>query len=116
MPATMNAAPASESALPRIFDLDEIERLIPSNEIVVRPAPATHRFDPDPRHPLERDFPRVTQCIVGLWGTDMCAEYLRSLVMMKPGEKRQGFPMELIEDLLLLDRCNSALLDSSHER
>lgn len=109
MPAIMNATHAGDASLPSIFGLDEIDRAVPSNEIVAR-SKAPNPHDPDPRHALERDFPRVMSAIMGLWGTEMCAEYLRSLVMMQPGEKRQGFPMELIEDLLLLDRCNSALL------
>jgi hypothetical protein len=105
----------NETALPTLFDADEIERSIPNNEIL-RPHAAHGATDPDPRHPLERDFPRVMKGIVTLWGTDMCAEYLRSLVMMKPGEKRQGFPMHLVEDLLLLDRCNSELLNRRCDR
>lgn len=106
----MNAVPLTDTGLPTLFDADEIERMIPGNEIVVR-REAPKPVDADPRHPLERDFPRVMACIIALWGTQMCAEYLRSLVMMQPGEKRQGFPMPLIEDLLLLDRCNSTLLN-----
>lgn len=99
----------SDTALPTIFDLDGIDRAVPNNEIVSR-SQAPRPFDPDPRHPLERDFPRVMTAIVGLWGSSLCAEYLRSLIMMKVGETRQGFPLEVIEDLLLLDRCNSTLL------
>lgn len=109
MPAMSNATPAGESALPTIFDPDGIDRAVPSNEVVVK-SQAPRPFDPDPRHPLERDFPRVMSAIMGLWGSAMCTEYLHSLIMMKVGEKRQGFPMEVIEDLLLLDRCNSVLL------
>jgi len=111
----MNLSTASDAALPTIFDLDEIERRTPDNEVVRRHNTGRLPFDPDPRHPLERDFPRVLNCIVGLWGTDMCAEYLRSLVMMQPGEQRQGFPMSLVEDLILLDRCNSSLLNPYQE-
>ena len=112
MPATSSAKPAGESALPTIFDFEEIDRAVPNNEIVPT-SQAPRPFDPDPRHPLERDFPRVMTAIMALWGSAMCAEYLRSLIMMNAGEKRQGFPMEVIEDLLLLDRCNSALLGMS---
>jgi hypothetical protein len=112
MPAISNALPAGDSSLPAIFDLDEIDRVVPCNE-VVHQSQAPKPFDPDPRHSLERDFPRVMKAIAGLWGSAMCAEYLRSLIMMNVGEKRQGFPMEVIEDLLLLDRCNSELLYGS---
>lgn len=102
-----------ESSFPNIFGLDEIERLTPDNEIVRHPARRPQAFDPDPRHPLERDFSRVLHSIVVLWGTEMCTDYIRSLVMMKPGEKRQGFPMELLEDLLMLDGCNTRLMGSA---
>lgn len=111
----MNAMPANDTALPTLFGSDEIERLTPGNEIVSSKAPA-RPVDVDPRHPLERDFPHVMICIMGYWGTEMCAEYIQSLVMMKAGEKRQGFPMNLVEDLLLLDRCNGELLRPSLDR
>jgi hypothetical protein len=37
----------------------------------------------------------------------MCTEYIQSLVMMDRGETRQGFPVDLIDDLLLLDYCHA---------
>jgi hypothetical protein len=98
-------SPTSDSPFPQLFGLDEIERAIPHDPTVDLPVAQPVAFDPDPRHPLERRFPHVVDRITGLWGTPMCAEYIQSLVIMDRDEARQGFPIDLIDDLLLLDYC-----------
>jgi hypothetical protein len=105
----METTPAamSESPFPQLFGLDEIERAIPHDPTIDLPVAKPVPFDPDPRHPLERRFPHVVDRITGLWGTPMCTEYIQSLVMMDRGETRQGFPVDLIDDLLLLDYCHA---------
>jgi len=108
--------PTSDSPFPELFGLDEIERAIPHDPTVDRPLSRTVAFDPDPRHPLERRFPHVVDRIVGLWGTPMCAEYIQSLVMMDRGEARQGFPVDLVDDLLMLDYCLAVRLGQMASR
>ena len=97
----------SESPFPQLFGLDEIERAIPYDPTIDLPIPKAAPFDPDPRHPLERRFPHIVDRITGLWGSPMCTEYIQSLVMMDRGDARQGFPIDLIEDLLMLDYCHA---------
>jgi hypothetical protein len=96
----------SESEFPKLFSFDQIDEAIPHDPTVDRAEPPRPVVDPDERHPLERQFPHVVDRIVGLWNTPMCDEYLQSLLLMGPGEFRQGFPPDMIEDLLLLDYCH----------
>jgi hypothetical protein len=111
MSSASAATQMSESPFPQLFGLEEIERAIPHDPTIDLPIPVQPPVDPDPRHPLDRRFPHVVDRITGLWGTTMCAEYLQSLVMMDCGEARQGFPVDLIEDLLMLDYCNAVRLN-----
>jgi len=98
----------SEAPLPTLFDPDEIDGRIPFDPTVdelPRPSPLV---DPDPRHMLERRFPHVVSRIVLLWNRRECGEYLRSLLVTEQGESRQGFPLDLVDDLLMLDAVHGA--------
>ncbi|MBC7779030.1 MAG: hypothetical protein H7125_02895 [Proteobacteria bacterium] len=97
----------SDAPFPTLFNLDQIERSIPYDPTVDTPVAKPVPIDPDPRHALERQFPHVLARIIGLWGSPMCCEYLQSLMVMDRGEVRQGFPIELIEDLIMLDYCHN---------
>jgi len=91
---------------PVLFDQAQIDQAIPHDPTVDGPLFRPVERDPDPRHLLECEYPHVADRITGLWGSPLCAQYLQSLLMMDRGEARQGFPMELVEDLMLLDACH----------
>ncbi len=110
----MPSAPATvddSSPFPQLFGFDEIERAIPHDPTVDLPLPVQPPVDPDPRHAMERRFPHIVDRIMLLWGTPMCGDYIRSLVIMDRNESRQGFPVDLIEDLLMLDYCHSVRMN-----
>jgi len=96
----------SDSPFPKLFDADRIDRSIPYDPTVDTVLVNPPVVDPDERHPLERRYPRIVDRLVGLWGSPVCGEYLQSLILMDRGDLRQGFPPELIEDLMLLDYCH----------
>jgi len=52
-------------------------------------------------HMLERDYPRIVDKIVELWGKDEFDEYLSGL-MVADTESRQGFPPEVAREILRL--------------
>lgn len=52
-------------------------------------------------HALERDYPRILERIVELWGTDACDAYLAELAVADT-ETRQGFPPEVAREILRL--------------
>lgn len=98
----------SEAPLPLLFDPDEIDRRIPFDPTVDEPVRAAPVADPDPRHVLERNFPHIVERMVLLWNRRECGEYLRSLLVTEQGESRRGFPLELVDDLLMLDAVHGA--------
>lgn len=51
---------------------------------------------------LEQQFPRIAFRLVELWENVACGDYLRSLLMDDRGD-RQGFPPDVMNDLILLD-------------
>lgn len=103
----------SEAPLPQLFDPDEIDRRIPFDPTVDEPPRDAPKIDPDPRHTLERQFPHIVNQVVMLWNRRECADYLRSLLVTEQGESRKGFPLELIDDLLLLDAIHGARFPST---
>lgn len=51
---------------------------------------------------LEQQFPRIAMRLVELWHNQTCGDYLRTLLMDERGD-RQGFPPDVMNDLILLD-------------
>ncbi len=51
---------------------------------------------------LEQRFPRIALRLVELWQSLACGDYLRSLLIDDRGD-RQGFPAEVVEEIILLD-------------
>jgi hypothetical protein len=64
-----------------------------------------------PESTIEQRFSHVAKHLVGMWGSEVCALYLKRL-LIADREGRDGFPLEVIEDLLLLDQLNSMLFTS----
>jgi len=98
------------SDLPRIFSDDEFDaakkqqsekgrqhdRWDPSGSR--EPPPPT---DGKPECTLEQSFPHIGRKLISLWGTDVCGLYLKSLIV-SDRETRKGFPLDVVEDLLML--------------
>ena len=57
--------------------------------------------DGQPECTLEQQFPHVCRKVALTWGSDACAQYLNNLLICDR-ETRQGFPLDIVEDLLLL--------------
>ncbi|NWG40171.1 MAG: hypothetical protein HXY27_09465 [Hydrogenophilaceae bacterium] len=54
---------------------------------------------------LEQKFPRIAMKLVEVWQSDACRDYLHSLLMDDRGD-RQGFPAEVMDELLMLDNIH----------
>jgi hypothetical protein len=98
------------SDLPKIFSDDEFDaakkqqsekgkqhdRWDPSSSR--EPPPPT---DGKPECTLEQSFPHISRKLISLWGTDVCGLYMKSLIV-SDRETRKGFPLDIVEDLLML--------------
>jgi hypothetical protein len=61
---------------------------------------------------LEKKYPHVIEALKLLWPSDLCDQYLNSLVIAdRPN--RNGFSKKAIEELLTIQRILSDLLKSS---
>lgn len=76
----------------------------------VRPAPEPS--DGLPESTIEQRFPRVADKLKVVWPSEACALYLASL-LVNTRETRQGFPKEVVEDLLMLHAINDMLVRAS---
>jgi hypothetical protein len=65
-------------------------------------APWDDAGSPAPGLQSIEDYAHVTRRITATWGTPACAEYLRSLIHNTRHGERGGFPLEVIEEILLL--------------
>ena len=54
---------------------------------------------------LEKQFPRVVDKILLMWGAKEFAEFLATLMLDNRGD-RQGFPFEVIEELMFLQEIH----------
>src|SRR5258708_7917742 len=68
-----------------------------------------------PESTIEQHFPRIAQKLVLVWPSEACAAYLTSLIVNER-ETRQGFPPEVLDDLLMLHSMNDMILRSSQTR
>lgn len=50
------------------------------------------------------DYPHILHRITGLWGTQEAIDYLHSLTRDDRGGQRTGFPLEIVEEIVLLLR------------
>ena len=49
-------------------------------------------------------FPRVVKTITGLWRYSEGKKYLEELILVEGGKRRAGFPVEVQDELMLLDQ------------
>lgn len=105
--------------LPKIISDDEFARLLSEREHVVRSGHdrwdnsaliSSHQpSDGLPESSIEQSFPRIAEKLVLAWPSEACAMYIASLIVNKR-EARQGFPKEVVEDLLMLHAINDMLV------
>jgi hypothetical protein len=61
--------------------------------------------DGRPASAIEQQFPHVSRQLVAMWPSEACALYIKRLVISDRGA-RQGFPQEVIDDLMMLYQIN----------
>src|SRR4051812_26553555 len=65
--------------------------------------------DGKPESTIEQRFKHVSNHLIAMWGSEACSLYIKRLLVSDRID-RQGFPPDVIEDLILLDRLNDAVL------
>ena len=114
--------------LPEILSDEEFARMLDQRTTAARAIrtdqerwdnstliPPTRPSDGRPESTIEQNFPRIAQKLVLMWPSEACAIYLTDLIVNKR-ETRQGFPPEVLEDLLMLHSMNDMLLRSPPPR
>lgn len=108
--------------LPTIISDEEFARMLTERNKAARALRTDHdRWDNSaiipsyrpgdglPESSIEQNFPRIAEKLILVWPSEACAAYLTSLIVNKR-EARQGFPPEVIEDLLMLHSMNDMIL------
>ncbi|MDB5811796.1 MAG: type secretion system protein [Betaproteobacteria bacterium] len=108
--------------LPEILSDEEIERRVKEREQLLRSGhdrwdnsgviSKRHLSDGLPESTIEQLFPRIAEKLAIVWPSEACAMYITSL-LVNTRETRQGFPPEVVEDLLMLHSINDILLRSN---
>lgn len=65
--------------------------------------------DGRPESTLEQKFPHLAKKLTALWLSEPCAVLLSSL-MISDRPDRQGFPYDVLEDLIMLTEINTMLM------
>jgi len=107
--------------LPQIISDEEFDRLLNERTRVPRSEherwdnsairPSREPGDGLPECAIEQFFPRIAEKLVVVWPSEACGMYIASLLINKR-ETRQGFPPEVVEDLLMLHAMNEMLVRS----
>jgi hypothetical protein len=71
----------------------------------------TARTDGLPESTIEQRFSHVAKQLVAMWPLEACAMYISRLVV-SDRNSREGFPEDVIEDLLMLDSINQMRLQA----
>ena len=105
----------SKPELPRIFSDEEFnavleerkahEQVLHDHHDVRGVREVARQSDGRPESTIEQRFPHIAQKLGALWPSEACALYLRNLVVMDR-DTREGFPEEVIEDLIMLYEIN----------
>src|SRR4051812_47051725 len=114
--------------LPEILSDEEFARMLDARTMAARAIrtdqqrwdnsqliPPPRPSDGRPESTIEQSFPRIAEKLVLVWPSEACAIYLTDLIVTKR-ETRQGFPPEVLEDLLMLHSMNDMLLRSPRPR
>ena len=86
-------------------DLPEHDRM--DNAGIRPPRKAT---DGLPESTIEQKFPRIAEKLTLVWPSAACSAYIQHLVVNSDRDCRQGFPEEVVEDLMLLYEINEMLM------
>ena len=107
--------------LPQIISDEEFDRLLDARKHLPRSEherwdnsavrPSHEPGDGLPECCIEQQFPRIVEKFLVLWPSEACALYITSL-LVNTREARQGFPKEVVEDLLMLHAINDMLVRS----
>lgn len=63
-----------------------------------------------PESTLEQQFPHIAKQLCAVWPSEACALLINNLVVNRNRDARQGFPEDVIDDLLMLAAINELLV------
>lgn len=92
----------ADLGLPAMLDAEMIDRVIP------KPLPELIHVT----SALEEGYPHLLSKITAIWGEPECVPYLRKLIVDDRGS-RQGFPFEVMSELLVLSSVAEAQPEKS---
>ena len=107
--------------LPNLFSDNEFNAQLESREQCQVPnrSVAERREEPMqklrltdglPESTMEQKFPHIAKKLTLAWRSEACALFLGNLIINDRPD-RQGFPYDVLEDLLMLNELNSALIN-----
>ena len=112
---------------PEIYSDDEFDRALQERDRAARAlrqdqngwdnaasVPPHVPGDGLPESTIEQHFPQIAQKLILFWPSEACAAYLNNLIVTK--RPRQGFPTQVLDDLLMLHSMNDILLRSIQPR
>lgn len=109
------------SELPQIFSDEEFDKALKARTEAPRPEqerwdnagirPPQQASDGLPESCIEQQFPHIAEKLTVVWPSEACALYISDLVVNRR-EARQGFPQEVLEDLLMLHEINDMLINA----
>jgi len=122
------AAPDMSEEFPEIVSDEEFARMLRERDQAARAirlghdrwndserAPTSRPSDGLPESTIEQFFPQIARKLVMVWPSEACAAYLTSLIVTER-ETRQGFPPDVIDDLLMLHSINDIILRNAGTR
>jgi hypothetical protein len=107
--------------LPKIFSDEEFDLAVKARDkgprseqerwdnAGIRPPPQPGDGLPESR--IEQLFPHIAEKLTVVWPSEACALYISDLVVNRR-ESRQGFPQEVLDDLLMLHEINDMLINA----
>jgi hypothetical protein len=107
--------------LPKLFSDDEFNvqrQLLERRELAdrrieerrVSPVQKLRFTDRVPESTVEQKFPHIAKKLTLAWRSEACALFLGNLIINDRPD-RQGFPYDVLEDLLMLNELNSTLIN-----
>jgi hypothetical protein len=94
---------------------EQAARVRPDSADMSKAPPIAVPSDGRPESTIEQRFPHVAKMLVAMWPSAAFALYVQRMVVADR-EIRAGFPQDVIDDLLLLDALNDALLRKAASR
>lgn len=63
-----------------------------------------------PQSPIEQRYPHIAKKLTSLWRSEACTVYLSGLTVADRAD-RQGFPLDVMGDLMMLYEINDMLIN-----